>query len=82
MIAFADSLAAEADAQTAERLTTVILPLPGKRAEVDELWGHVERAQGNREGARQRFRSAGAGFRAAGQPLDEARCTELAAHPE
>ena len=77
-----DVARAIAYAQTAERLTKVIIPLPGKRAEVDELWGHVERAQGNRDGARKRFRSACAGFRAAGQPLDEARCTELAAHPE
>ena len=66
-------------AQAAELLAKVILPLPGKRAEVDEVWGHLERAKGNHDGARERFASASAGFRAAAQPLDQARCAELAA---
>ena len=64
--------------ETAEMLTNVILPLPGKQAEVEEAKGHLARATGSAAGAHEHFRAAAARFQAAGQPLDEARCAALA----
>ncbi len=69
---------ARVHADTAESLAMAILPLPGKRAEVEEVKGHLARAGGSSDDARAHFEAAATGFRVAGQPLDAARCAVLA----
>jgi DNA-binding SARP family transcriptional activator len=66
--------------QAAKWLATVVMRLPAWYAALDEVKGHRAQASGDAAAARERFRTAAAGFGAAGQPLDEARCTALAAN--
>jgi DNA-binding SARP family transcriptional activator len=65
--------------QAAETLARVVMRLPGWDAAVQEVRGYVARAEGEGATAAAHFRAAAAGFRQSGQPLDEARCTALAA---
>jgi hypothetical protein len=53
--------------------------LPAWYAALDEVKGHRAQASGEAVAARDHFRTAAAGFGASGQPLDEARCSALAA---
>lgn len=66
-------------AEAAEFLAGVVMRLPGWNAAVEEVRGHLHRAGGEPTRAAAHFRSAAAAFRAAGQPLDGARCAALAA---
>ena len=66
-------------AQNAEMLTNVISLPPAWHASVDEIKAHLAHATGSQATASDHFRKAADGFRACGQPLDEARCTALAA---
>ncbi len=63
----------------AQWLAEVVMRLPGWDAALEEVRGH--RAQAAGEPAVPHFAAAAAGFRAAGQPLDEARCSALATGP-
>jgi hypothetical protein len=65
--------------QAADYLTTVVMRLPAWYAALDEVKGHRAEAGGDTVAAGERFRIAAAGFEAAGQPLDAARCEALAA---
>jgi DNA-binding SARP family transcriptional activator/tetratricopeptide (TPR) repeat protein len=65
--------------QAVEYLATVVMRLPAWYAAFDEVKGHRAQASGDAVAARDRFRTAAAGFGASGQPLDEARCSALAA---
>jgi DNA-binding SARP family transcriptional activator/tetratricopeptide (TPR) repeat protein len=65
--------------QASEYLATVVMRLPAWYAALDEVKGHRAQASGDPVAASDCFRTAAAGFRASGQPLDEARCTALAA---
>jgi hypothetical protein len=64
--------------EASEYLATVVMRLPAWDAALDEVKGHRAQASGDPVAARDHFRAAAAGFGAAGQPLDEARCTTLA----
>jgi tetratricopeptide (TPR) repeat protein len=64
---------------SAEWLAGVVMRLPGWDAALEEIRGH--RAQATGGPAAPHFLAAAAGFRAAGQPLDEARCAVLARGP-
>ena len=66
--------------QAAEFLATVVMRLPAWYAALDEVKGHRAQASGDAVAACDHFRTAAAGFRASGQPLDEARCGALAAN--
>ncbi|MBA2239644.1 MAG: hypothetical protein H0W09_00135 [Solirubrobacterales bacterium] len=63
----------------AEYLATVVMRLPAWYAAFDEVKGHREAVSGEAVAACDHFQTAAAGFRASGQPLDEARCLTLAA---
>jgi DNA-binding SARP family transcriptional activator/tetratricopeptide (TPR) repeat protein len=63
--------------QAAETLARVVMRLPGWDAAVEEVKGHLARADGSRTAAAH-FRAATAGFQQSGQPLDAARCAALA----
>jgi DNA-binding SARP family transcriptional activator/tetratricopeptide (TPR) repeat protein len=65
--------------QAADFLATVVMRLPAWYAALDEVKGHSAQATGDRVAACHHFRTAAAGFTASGQPLDEARCSALAA---
>jgi DNA-binding SARP family transcriptional activator/tetratricopeptide (TPR) repeat protein len=65
--------------QAAETLARVVMRLPGWDAAVEEVRGHLARAKGDGVVVAAHFRAAAGGFRKSGQPLDEARCTALAA---
>jgi ATP/maltotriose-dependent transcriptional regulator MalT len=65
--------------QAAEYLATGVRRLPAWYAALDEVKGHRAQASGEAVAACNHFRTAAAGFGASGQPLDEARCTALAA---
>ena len=65
--------------QAAEFLATVVMRLPAWYAALDEVRGHRAQARGDAVAASDHFRTAAAGFGASGQPLDEARCSALAA---
>jgi hypothetical protein len=54
----------------------VVMRLPAWDAALEELRGHLTRGEAG--AAAGHFARAAAGFRAAGQPLDEARCSVLA----
>jgi len=58
-----------------EYLATVVMRLPAWHAALHEAQAHVALAGGDAEGARHGFARAAQGFRAAGQPLDEQRCS-------
>jgi hypothetical protein len=53
--------------------------LPAWDAALAEVKGHRAQADGDAVAAIDHFHVAAAGFSAAGQPLDEARCAGLAA---
>jgi DNA-binding SARP family transcriptional activator/tetratricopeptide (TPR) repeat protein len=61
-----------------EYLANVVMRLPAWYAAHDEVRAHVALARGDRAVAAERFATAAAAFRAAGQPLDAARCAALA----
>ena len=65
--------------QAADWLATVVMRLPAWYAALDEVKGHRAQAGGDTDAARDYFQTAATGFGASGQPLDEARCTALAA---
>ena len=65
---------AESYAQASQTLATVMLRQPGWYASVDEVRAHCTLAHGDHDRARERFAKAAEAFRAAGQPLDSARC--------
>jgi hypothetical protein len=65
--------------EEADFLANVVMRLPAWYAALDEAKGHRAQTGGDAVAARHHFRTAAAGFRASGQPLDEARCTALAA---
>jgi DNA-binding SARP family transcriptional activator/tetratricopeptide (TPR) repeat protein len=60
----------------AEWLANVVMRLPAWYAALEEVRGHRALATGEAAGAH--FAAAAQGFRAVGQPLDEARCAALA----
>lgn len=64
-----------------EKLTTILMRLPGWYAALDEVRGHRARAGGELVAAASHFATAAAGFRKARQPLDADRCAGLAATP-
>jgi DNA-binding SARP family transcriptional activator len=64
--------------QLSEYLATVVMRLPAWDAALAEVKGHRAQADCDTATAISRFRAAADGFRAAGQPLDETRCTALA----
>ena len=61
-----------------EYLANVVMRLPAWDAALKEVRGHRARARGDGAEASEHFRTAAAGFRTAGQPLDDDRCTRLA----
>ena len=66
--------------RASEYLANVVMRLPAWYAALEEVRAHVARARGDGEAvAAARFTAAASGFRAAGQPLDAARCEALAA---
>lgn len=58
----------------AEKLTVLLMRLPGWYAALDEVKAHRACAVGDRAEAEARFTAAAVGFRKAGQPLDADRC--------
>jgi DNA-binding SARP family transcriptional activator len=65
--------------QASEYLANVVMRLPAWYAALDEVRAHVARARGDGEAvAAAGFRAAANRFRAAGHPLDAARCDALA----
>lgn len=69
---------AERYEQAVEYLANVVMRLPAWYAAHDEVRAHVALARGDPAGAAERFATAAEAFRAAGQPLDAARCASLA----
>lgn len=65
---------AENHLRSSEYLANVVMKLPAWHAALHEARAHVERAAGDEAAARRDFAAAAQVFRAAGQPLDEARC--------
>ncbi len=65
--------------QASEYLATVVMRLPAWDAALAEVKGHRAQADRDTLAAIDHFRAAATGFQAAGQPLDETRCTTLAA---
>ena len=61
-----------------EYLAQVVMRLPAWHAALDEVRAHIAWVRGDGDAAT-RFAAAAQGFRAAGQPLDAARCDALAA---
>ncbi|MCX6465272.1 MAG: hypothetical protein NTW05_17015, partial [Pseudonocardiales bacterium] len=61
-----------------ERLTSILMRLPGWYAALDEVRGHRLRAAGDPAAAARHLAAASAAFRAAGQPLDADRCAAAA----
>jgi DNA-binding SARP family transcriptional activator/tetratricopeptide (TPR) repeat protein len=62
-----------------EKLTTILMRLPGWYAALDEVRGHRARAGGDLPAAARHFSAATTSFRRAGQPLDADRCAASAA---
>ena len=58
-------------------LAEVVMRLPAWYAALDEVRGHIARAEGNGETSSGHFSRAADVYRAAGQPLDDARCRAL-----
>jgi DNA-binding SARP family transcriptional activator len=74
-------LASQHEAQCAY-LAHVVMRLPAWYAAHDEVLGHLAAARADSaDDPAARFANAAARFRAAGQPLDAARCDQLAAAP-
>lgn len=63
--------------QSSEYLANVVMKLPAWYAALHEARAHIALSAGNPTGARDGFGAAAQGFRAAQQPLDEARCRGL-----
>jgi hypothetical protein len=57
-----------------EFLANVVMRLPAWYAAHEEVHAHIALAQGDKAVAAAHFAAAARGFRAAGQPLDAARC--------
>lgn len=70
---------AEALASHCAYLAQVVMRLPAWHAAHAEVLGHLAAARGEPAAAGPCFATAAAGFRAAGQPLDAARCEAAAA---
>ncbi len=70
---------AERYERDAEYLANVVMRLPAWYAALDEVRAHLARARGEQTIAAAGFVAATRGFRAAGQPLDAARCDTLSA---
>ncbi|TNC20569.1 ATP-binding protein [Amycolatopsis alkalitolerans] len=64
--------------RAAQRLTSLLMRLPGWYAAVHEVRGHRARAHGDHTSATNHFAAAARRFREAGQPLDASRCEALA----
>jgi len=64
--------------RASEFLANTVMKLPAWYAALHEARAHVALAAGERGAAREGFAAAAQGFRACGQPLDEARCQDLA----
>ncbi|AXT86720.1 hypothetical protein C6I20_02620 [Aeromicrobium sp. A1-2] len=64
--------------QAATYLADVVMRLPAWFAALDEVRGHLRGAEGDLATSRARFRRAANVYRQAGQPLDAARCRNLA----
>ena len=69
---------AERYARDTETLATVVMRLPGWDAALDEVKGHLAVARDAPDDAATHFRDAALRFGRAGQPLDGARCADLA----
>lgn len=67
------------EALAVARESDVVMRLPAWYAALDEVKGHRAQANGDTCSAGEHFRTAAAGFEAAGQPLDAARCGACAA---
>ena len=65
-------------ARAAEYLAHVVMRLPAWDAAYHEVVGHLARATGDADGARERFAAAKRGYDEAGHPLDARRCSALA----
>ncbi|MCZ7565656.1 MAG: AAA family ATPase [Burkholderiales bacterium] len=65
--------------QSVQFLAEVVMRLPAWHAALEEVRAHIARARGDDALAAARFAAAARGYRAAGQPLDAARCEALAA---
>ena len=65
--------------QAVDFLANVVMRLPAWTAALEEVRAHIALAHGDGDVAASRFAAAARGFRDAGQPLDAARCAELAA---
>ncbi len=65
--------------QLSEYLATVVMRLPAWDAALAEVKGHRAQADRDTLAAIDHFRAAADGFEASGQPLDQTRCTALAA---
>jgi tetratricopeptide (TPR) repeat protein len=63
----------------ADFLANVVMRLPAWNAALEEVRGHIAQAHGDHPTAGERFQAAAVGFSAAGHPLDQRRCLELAA---
>jgi DNA-binding SARP family transcriptional activator/tetratricopeptide (TPR) repeat protein len=59
-------------------LAQVVMRLPAWHAALDEVRAHLALARNDSAAAAAHFTAAAEGFRAAGQPLDAARCAQLA----
>lgn len=70
---------AEAYERQSAYLADVVMRLPAWRAAHDEVRGRIAAARGARDDASALFSAAAVRFRAAGHPLDAARCERLAA---
>ena len=66
-----------ASPKSSEYLANVVMKLPAWHAALHEAKAHVAWSGSQTDSARQAFARAAAGFRAAGHPLDEARCSAL-----
>ncbi|MCC2676520.1 MAG: hypothetical protein K0R58_3467, partial [Ramlibacter sp.] len=64
--------------RTSEYLANTVMKLPAWYASLHEARAHVALAAGERDAARKEFATAAKGFQDCGQPLDQARCQELA----
>ncbi len=64
--------------RVSEYLANVVMKLPAWYASLHEARAHLALASGQKAAARQGFAAAAQGFHGCGQPLDEARCQELA----
>jgi DNA-binding SARP family transcriptional activator len=66
-------------ANVVQMLSTMIVPQPGWKAANEEIRGHLAAATHDMTEAQSRFLQAAVLYRGAGQPLDAARCDQMAA---